>query len=341
LNEAKTWRRLIQVKAREGLLAGAGEAMPTVAEAADALAAGMADGSIRNRKGEPYKPACVRGYRRALKRRIVPALGQKRLSAVRRADVQALIDGMAAEGLDGSTIRNAIDPLRVIYRRAVRREIVAVSPCDNLELPAPRGVRDRIASPSEAAALIAALTPEDRALWATALYAGLRRGELRGLRWGDVDLHAGIIRVERGWDYHAGEIEAKSRAGRRTVPITGALRRHLVEHRLASGGDTGAFVFPGKTAAPFEPSTANRRAEAAWKAAGLDRITMHEARHTFASLMIAAGVNAKMLSTYMGHASVTITFDRYGHLMPGNEAEAARLLDEYLDRATADGRAAV
>jgi integrase len=62
-------------------------------------------------------------------------------------------------------------------------------------------------------------------------------------------------------------------------------------------------------------------------------ITLHEARHTVASLMIAAGVNAKALSTYMGHSSVTITYDRYGHLMPGNENEAASLLDAYLKRA--------
>ena len=78
------------------------------------------------------------------------------------------------------------------------------------------------------------------------------------------------------------------------------------------------------------PST--RRAKAAWRRAGLEPITLHEARHTFASLMIAAGVNAKALATYMGHASVTITLDRYGHLMPGNEDEAAALLDAYLAR---------
>jgi integrase len=62
----------------------------------------------------------------------------------------------------------------------------------------------------------------------------------------------------------------------------------------------------------------------------LNRITLHECRHTFASLMIAAGVNAKALSTFMGHANISITLDRYGHLMPGSEAEAADLLDVYL-----------
>jgi integrase len=81
---------------------------------------------------------------------------------------------------------------------------------------------------------------------------------------------------------------------------------------------------------PFDPGTAVRHADNAWKAAKLERVTLHEARHTFASYMIAAGVNAKALSSYMGHANISITLDRYGHLMPGNEDEAADLLDAYL-----------
>jgi len=76
------------------------------------------------------------------------------------------------------------------------------------------------------------------------------------------------------------------------------------------------------------------RARRAWKDAGLEPVTLHECRYTFASLMIAAGVNAKALSTYMGHATISVTLDRYGHLMPGNEAEAAGLLDAYLLSAT-------
>jgi hypothetical protein len=75
-----------------------------------------------------------------------------------------------------------------------------------------------------------------------------------------------------------------------------------------------------------------RRAPAAWKAAGLDPIGLHEGRHTFAATMIAAGANATVIQSCMGHASITMTFDHYGHLMPGGQAEAARLLDDYLAR---------
>jgi integrase len=85
---------------------------------------------------------------------------------------------------------------------------------------------------------------------------------------------------------------------------------------------------------PFHPRRLTERADEAWAKADLERITLHECRHTFASLMIAAGVNAKALSTYMGQPNISITLDRYGHLMPGNEEQTAGLLDNYLTRST-------
>ena len=165
-------------------------------------------------------------------------------------------------------------------------------------------------------------------------YAGLRLGEARALRWQDVDLNAGVIHVERGWDQFEGPIDPKSSAGRRVVPINGALRTRLVAHKLASGAPAG-LVFVRIDGTAFNPKTVIARARRAWTAAGrLGQITPHEARHTYASLMIAAGVNAKTLSTYMGHSTIAITLDRYGHLLPGAEHEAAALLDAYLAGAT-------
>jgi len=90
-----------------------------------------------------------------------------------------------------------------------------------------------------------------------------------------------------------------------------------------------AGVLAGPTD-PFVPWSVDNRATNAWKKAKLPRLTLHEARHTFASLLIAAGVKVKAISTYMGHASVTITLDRYGHLLPGHAAEAVAKIDSYL-----------
>jgi integrase len=179
--------------------------------------------------------------------------------------------------------------------------------------------------------LIAALRPEDRGLWGCAFYAGLRRGELRALLWRDVDLADGLIRVERSMSGHGETGEPKSRAGRRGVPIVAALRDLLVEHKLVTR-DAG-LVFGSSAAQPFTPTAVRKRALTAWRLAGLEPIGLHECRHTFASLLIAAGVNAKAITAYLGHASIQTTFDLYGHLMPGNEDEAVALVDAYLERA--------
>lgn len=141
---------------------------------------------------------------------------------------------------------------------------------------------------------------------------------------------ASTIEVERSYDPVAAQyISPKSRAGTRRVPVTQELRGHLEAHRKRLGRGTGLLF--GRTATrPFDDRALKLRAEKAWYTAGLTSITLHEARHTYASLLIAAGVSSKAVSTYMGHASITITLDRYGHLFPGNEAEAADLLDGYL-----------
>lgn len=334
LAAARSWRAEATTAVRRGAL----RAVPqvTVRQAADALLDGMAEGTVRNRSGDVYKPSVVRGYRAHLRRHVLPALGGMKLDAVRRADVQSLCNRLVADGASPSTVRNAIMPLRVLYRRALRSGQVTVSPLEHLELPAVRGVRDRIASPTEAVSLVAALPADDRAVWATALYAGLRLGELKALRVDDIDLDGGLISVERSWDVKEGPIEPKSRSGRRRVPIAEALRTHLAEHILRSGRRDG-LVFGRSATLPFAHVTLRDRAHRAWREAGLEPIGLHECRHTFASMCIAAGVNARGLMGYLGHSSIQMTFDRYGHLMPGNESEAAELLDRYLRRFTRTG----
>lgn len=327
---AKAWRRDALVKIDQGTLRGA--APTTVRQGFDAWLEGARKGTVTNRSGDAYKPSAIRAYESSMRLRVLPEIGATRLADVRRVDLQDLADKFYADGLSPSTVQCTLLPLRAMYRRALARGEVAVNPTTGLELPAVRGGRDRIAPPEEAAGLLAVLPDDDRATWATAMYAGLRRGELRALRAGSVDFEAGVIHVTRGWDAKEGEIETKDRK-RRKVPIPSVLRKHLLRH-VARSGRRGDDLLFGRTAAlPFDTRGLSERADEAWKDAELARITLHECRHTYASLMIAAGVNAKTLSTYMGHANIAITMDRYGHLMPGNEDEAAGLLDDYLTRA--------
>ena len=143
-----------------------------------------------------------------------------------------------------------------------------------------------------------------------------------------------MIHVQRSWDPRAGLIEPKSRAGNRKVPIADALRVHLLTHRLHQGRGGQGFVFTSKSGRPFDSAGLATRARKAWAGGGLEPVGLHDCRHTYAAFMIAAGINTKALCTYMGHSTITITLDRYGHLLPGNEREAAGLLDRWL--ATAD-----
>jgi integrase len=244
-----------------------------------------------------------------------------------------MVDRRLGEGLSGSTIRNAVIPLQVVYRHAIRRDLVSVSPAADLDLPKARSGKKRIASPAEATALIDALPSSERALWATAFYAGLRRGELRGLRWSGVDLGRSEIRVECSWDECEGPTDPKTATSSRTVPIFAALRDHLDAHLIVGGRGDSDLVFGRTSTDAFVASTVGNRAKRAWEAAKLEPITFHECRHTFASLLIDAGTNAKAISTFMGHSSIEITFNTYGHLMPGNREQTRERVDRYLDAA--------
>ena len=204
LAAAKAWRHDASVALRRGaLVVGRGAQLREAA--ADWLEAAEA-GLVRNRSGDPYKPSALRGYEQGLRKRILPALGDKRLSEIRRSDLQRLVNRLMADGVSASSIRNALMPLRAIYRHALALDEVAVNPTTGVQLPAVRGRRERIASPDEAADLIAALPKRDRALWATALYAGLRSGELQALADELVDLDKNLIRVEWSWDPKAGRV---------------------------------------------------------------------------------------------------------------------------------------
>jgi len=290
--EAKSWRADTKRALDQGTLRAPRAA--TVRQAWEAWNAGATAGTIRNRSGDHFKPSALRAYRGAMENRVLPKMGAIRLADLHRPDIQDFADALVADGLSASSVQTTLLPLRAIFRRAISRGELVVNPCTGLELPAVRGRRERFASPEEAEALIAAAPSHDRAVWATAMYSGLRLGELRALRVEDVDLAADVIRVERGWDPVEGEIALKSHAGRRKVPIITLLRGFLTDQLENTEREGPALIF-GRTAG--DPFTANRvqgRADDAWDTANtherelaeeegrepalLERITPHACR---------------------------------------------------------------
>lgn len=325
---AKRWRQDAIVAVRQGKLA---EARPktTVREACEAWLEDARAGIVRSQRGgQQLAQGTLRAYEQALRLRVYPTLETAPFYRVHRRTLQDLADRLVADGIAPATINVTFGALGAIYGRAVQRYELEVSPTAGVKLPAVRNGRERFATPTEARALLAAAPERDRGIWATAMYAGLRRGELMALRWEDVDLAAGTIEVLRGWDEH-GPTTTKNGTSRR-VPIAAVLREHLAAQQLrqAPGVDLVFGLAPGR---PFRADRLQERADAAWAAAKLERLTPHDCRHTFASFAITARVNAKALSVYMGHSKISETIDRYGHLMPGNEAEAAGLMDAYLE----------
>jgi integrase len=331
---AKGWREDATHANRRGRLRPATK--KRLREALVELLDGMRDGTIRSARRKPYRPSTIRSYERATglfpemrvraPERLCERLGDVQLSELQRGDVQDYVDRLVADGWDPSTVANQLDVLRCVFRRARQRDEVAHDPLERLDLPEPEGMRDRVAGPEEAERLIAAAPEGDRALWATLLYAGLRRGEARALRVRDVDLDAREIHVERVWDDAEGELDgAKTDAGTRTVPIFAPLAEVLGPHLLVK---PDALCFGRDDQHPFEPSSVRRRAREAWEQLALPGITPHECRHSACSIWIALGItNPKQLCEWAGHTGVAMTFDRYGHLLDGAREQAVAQAD--------------
>jgi len=159
---ARRWKTDAASALRQGRMTA--DLGPTLTEAAEEWLQAARAGVVRNRSGDPYKPSAVRGYEANLRLRVLPELGAQRLGQLRLADLQRFIDRLAVHGHEPALITTTITPLRAIFRRAAQLGVVATNPTRGLSLPAVRSRRDHIAGPHEAAALLDAVEPADRAL---------------------------------------------------------------------------------------------------------------------------------------------------------------------------------
>ena len=165
-------------------------AVQTLSEATAETFDLMRRGLVLNRNRQRYRLNVIQNYQAAYANHVAAHVGSLPLGGIRTRHLQTLADGLRAGGLAPSTVRNALKPVQVVFRRALRDELIASNPCALLDLERGGRLRERIATPAEAELLLAALRPDDRALWACALYAGLRQGELMALDWNDIDFKA-------------------------------------------------------------------------------------------------------------------------------------------------------
>jgi integrase len=284
------------------------------------------------------RPYTRLNYRATLDRILVPRFGPMRVAAITPEHVAALIRELEQSGLAPATITDYTKPLSGTLSYAVRRGLIGVNPCSLLtrdDRPRPQEHKpDHVWNDSEIDALVHAagcLARKPAARYdytpplKMALATGLRLGELLGLQWGDVDLHAGELHVRRQWTRLSEYAPPKTRAAVRRVPLSSDIVKYLSEHKLVSRhSKDGEPVFAAKSGRPLAHRNATGRGFAgAAKEAGLEGVSFHSMRHAFASRMINRGISPTVLAKLMGHESSAITERRYIHLFDQQRTDEA------------------
>jgi integrase len=285
-------------------------------------------------KSATLRPATISAYDRAYRTRVAPALGAYRLDELTRERLEAWLADLLRNDPHRRSIEHAVETLRAMLATAVEWNRIPANPAMRLRLPpkdpGPQAA-ERVLTPAELERLYAhAGTLRTETMLRAAAEAGLRRGEIIGLRWRDVLPDARRIVVsENVWQTRAGERlvqTPKSGRGRR-VAITATLAKQLRTLRSQNGGDPSDYVWPGKDGGPMAKDSPGNLLERVQRRAGLVKdekpfVSFHGLRHTAASVGLAHGVPLIAVSQQLGHARVDITAKVYAHLLDDSQLDA-------------------
>ncbi len=283
------------------------------------------------------RPSTVRDYRREIEKRLIPEFGEQTpLSEIVTADVEAFRGRMVTEGvLSPRTINKRLQQLHSIFKRAQRAWNLPVNPVVNVERQPQRRSGDfRALEPREVELLAAnAVTDQDAALFTVAAFTGLRLGELRGLRWGDIDWMRRVVFVRRSYTVDA---DGPTKSGKiRSVPLVDQAARAFdaLSKREHWTSDSDR-VFVNDVGEHIEDSALRRRLYQALKKAGLPHIRFHDLRHTFGTIAVQA-FPLTDVKAFMGHADIQTTMI-YVHHVPQHDAadRLSRLLEERTEGAS-------
>jgi integrase len=290
------------------------------------------------------KPSTIHTYAGVVARHLVPDLGAIPLAKLSARDVQTLYGRLLGRGLSPSSVRLAHSVLHRALDRAVALRLVVTNAADAAKQPRSMRPKVRTLSADEARAFLSAALADDLApLWLLALHTQMRQGEMIALRWQDVDLARGTLTVRQTRTRDATGKQTygdpKSVHGRRTITLgaetVAALRAHRtaqLERRLRLGPawhDEDA-VFDRGDGRPVAARTLHTRYKRVLVDAGVPDVRFHDLRHTGATLMIASGVPAKVVSERLGHANISITLGLYAHVQEGMQRDAADGLEAML-----------
>ena len=316
---AEAWLREVLDEARRGTLPGLVKTGVTFADAA-------AEWLRYVEHDRDRKPSTIVGYKAMLRAQLLPAFGEEPIELITTAMIEAWIAGMDRAP---ATRTKALVLMHGIFKRAKKLYGLSTNPVADVEKPPARQNGDiDVFSPEEAMALVrAAASDQDAAIYLTAAFTGLRRGELLALRWRDVDFGGQVIRVRAS--YAEGALTTPKSGKVRSVPMAPDVAKALAKlgQREHWTGDDD-LVFVGQAGRYLDGRALRRRYDSALKRAKLRKLRFHDLRHTFGTRMIAKA-DIRRVQEWMGHADIQTTM-KYLHYAPREEdaalvAEAFRL----------------
>jgi integrase len=270
-------------------------------------------------------------------------IGGLALDKVRPMHVEGWIVGLRAKGLAESTVRSAYTILRAILDTAVRDGALARNPAAAVKRPKVTAKESVFLTPEQVRTLLeAAKSSRYAPLFSLLVNTGLRRGEALALRWSDVDVEGKLLRVRGTLARVDGDLivtSVKTAKSKRSISVsdeTGRLlkeiRKHQLEDQLKAGSQwhQSGYVFTTEDGQPCDPRNALRALKSAATKTGMTGVGLHTLRHSAATAMLTGGVPLKVVSEILGHASIVITADIYGHVSPDVSREALATLSASL-----------
>lgn len=274
------------------------------------------------------KPSTLSVYTYIINSSFSAAFEDMNLSSIDNAIIQRYISERTREGRASATVKKELTLLKTMLGTAVEWGYLKTNPAAKAKPPKDTRQEMDFLTPNEVKLFLSQLDDEWRPFFMTAVFTGMRLGEIIGLKWSDIDWNSSTIHVQRSV-WNGTFLDTKSKNSNRVIGMTPKLAEELIRHRTKQCHIDCKLVFCNDEGNVLDAHNIRKRVfYPALEKAGLRRIRIHDLRHTFASLLINQGENLKYVQHQLGHASITTTVDRYGHLMPDIRMTACEKLDE-------------
>jgi integrase len=288
------------------------------------------------------RPSTVRNYRRYMNLYILPSLGRMKVQSILPAHIRQLYMRMQHEGRGARTIQLVHVTLHCAFSQAVKEGLVGYNPMEAVERPKVETKRYDILTEEQARTFMAAAKGHPlEALFFLALTTSMRKGEILGLMWTDVDWEKSVLRVERQLQpvsFVGGAlVPTKTKAGRRTIKIGKVAIALLKEHRekqelqKALAGDRWkehGMIFTTSIGTYIDQTKVSRAFKQILREANLPDIRFHDLRHTSISILLDNGTPVNTVQSRAGHSKASVTTDIYGHAMARSQDQAAQMIED-------------